>query len=112
MSATYTPALEAEIKALAVEGPITYAEAVAFAEAHGLKPRSVIAKIKSMKLAYEPKPVRVTKAGAPVVRKDEIVKAIEAAVGVSVPTLSKASKEDLEKLWGALVAVSDARETA
>jgi hypothetical protein len=98
----YTDALVAGLKALSVEGaPVTYAQAVAFAEANGLKPRSVIAKIKSLKLPYEPKPVRVTKAGEPVELKASIVKAIEVALGgVALKTLDKASKEDLKVLLG------------
>ena len=91
----YTKEIVAQMEA---KGSFTYAEAVAFAEAHGLKPRSVIAKIKSMKLAYECKPARVTKQGEPVVLKATFVATIEAAVGVALPSLTKASKEDLQKL--------------
>jgi len=112
MSVTYTPALEAKLVAMAADGPVTYAMAVAFADENGLKPRSVIAKVKSMKLAYECKPVRVTKRGEPVVLKGEVVKAIEAALGIAVPSLAKVTKEDLDKLWNALVKASDTREVA
>ncbi len=96
----YNDQLVAGLKALSVEGaPVTYAQAVAFAEANGLKPRSVIAKIKSLKLPYEPKPVRVTKQGEPVVLKGTIVKAIEVALGgAKLPSLVKVSKEDLSTL--------------
>lgn len=101
----YTETMVAELHALAEanEGVFTYAMAVAYAEANGLKPRSVIAKVKSEKMAYEPKPVRVTKNDEPIVRKAEIVAAIEAAVGVSVPSLAKASKADLERLAEAVI---------
>lgn len=99
----YTPDLVSALQDLALEtGEITYAQAVAFADKHGLKPRSVIAKIKSMELIYVPKPVNVTKRGEPVVRKSELVASIEAAVGVAVPSLVKASKADLEALMQAV----------
>jgi hypothetical protein len=99
----YTPALEAGLKALSVEGnPITFASASEFAEAHGLKVRSVVAKIKSMKLPYEPKPTKVTKTGAPVVAKATIVATIEAALGIQAPSLEKATKADLDALVSAI----------
>lgn len=76
----------------------TYAEAVAFAEEHNLKPRSVIAKINSLGLQYVPKPKRVNKRQEPVVKKEAMVNAIQAALGVTVPSLMKATKADLERL--------------
>jgi hypothetical protein len=104
MSSIYTEALVAGLKALSVDGaPITFAMAEAFAEANGLKVRSVVAKVKSLKLPYEPKPTRVTKTGEPVVQKVAIVAAIEAALGVKVPSLEKATKPDLERILLAVV---------
>ncbi len=97
----YTKEIVAQMEA---KGSFTYAEALAFAAEHGLKPRSVIAKVKSMKLPYEPKPARVTKRGEPVVLKASFVASIEKAVGVALPSLAKASKEDLAKLAEALSA--------
>lgn len=99
----YTPELEAALKACAASnhGTITYAMAVEFAEDHGLKSRSVISKVKSLGLAYEPKPVKVTKKGEPVVQKRQFVAAIEAALGISAPSLMKVSKADLEALCAA-----------
>lgn len=96
----YTDELVAKLHNMANEneGVVTYGMASEFAEAHGLKLRSVIAKVISEKIEYERKPERVTKTGAPVVRKAEIVATIEAALGVAVPTLSKASKTDLIRL--------------
>ena len=41
---------------------------------------------------------RVTKTGAPVIRKAELVSQIQDALGVELLTLEKASKADLEKL--------------
>ena len=46
---------------------------------------------------------RMTKTGAPVIRKEEIVAQIQEQVGIEVPTLSKATKQDLQKLLAALV---------
>ena len=45
---------------------------------------------------------RVTKSGAPVIRKEDIVAQIQATVGVEVPTLAKATKQDLQTLLSAL----------
>lgn len=105
MSSIYTEALVAKIKALSVDGKaITFAQAEAFAEANGLKPRSVVAKIKSMKMPYEPKPTRVTKTGEAVIHKAELVAAIEAVLGVKAPSLEKATKEDLQAVLAALPA--------
>jgi hypothetical protein len=100
----YNEAMVAELVELteANAGVFTYAMALAFAEANGLKHRSVIAKVKSLGLAYEPKPVKVTKQGEPVVRKAELVAAVEAALGVAVPSLEKATKSDLQVLANAL----------
>jgi pantoate kinase len=46
---------------------------------------------------------RVTKTGAPVVRKAELVAMIQEKLGVEMPTLEKASKADLEVLVGSIV---------
>ena len=45
---------------------------------------------------------RVTKTGAPVIRKSEIVAQIQDALGVEFSTLEKASKADLERLLAAV----------
>jgi len=50
---------------------------------------------------------RVTKTGAPVVRKAELVAMIQEQLGVEVPTLEKASKADLEVLVRSIVIVND-----
>jgi len=63
--------------------------------------RSVIAKLSNMGI-YKAQ-ARVTKSGAPVIRKEDIVAQIQATVGVSVPTLAKATKQDLQVLLAALV---------
>jgi len=66
------------------------------AEKMGKNARSVIAKL-SREGVYKAQP-RVTKKGEPVVLKCEFVSRIEAALGIEVPTISKATKADLAKL--------------
>ena len=62
----------------------------------GKTTRSIVAKL-VREGVYVAAP-RVTKTGAPVVRKSDLVAQIQAAVGAELPTLEKASKADLEKL--------------
>lgn len=62
--------------------------------------RSVIAKLSNLGI-YKAQ-ARVTKSGAPVIRKEDIVAQIQATVGVEVPTLAKATKQDLMTLLSAL----------
>jgi pantoate kinase len=50
---------------------------------------------------------RVTKTGAPVIRKAELVAMIQEQLGVELPTLEKASKADLEVLVRSIVTVND-----
>ena len=64
--------------------------------------RSVIAKLANLGI-YKAQ-ARVTKTGAPVIRKEDLVAQIQATVGVQVPTLAKATKQDLQTLLTALVA--------
>lgn len=86
------------VAALNAKKKWTYAEAVAFAGEHDLKPRSVIAKIGSLNIPYEKKPERVTKKGEPVILKAQYVRAIEDALGVVIPSLTKLTKTDLAVL--------------
>ena len=58
--------------------------------------RSIVAKL--VREGVYVAQVRVTKTGAPVVRKAEIVAQIQDALGAEFTTLEKASKADLEKL--------------
>jgi hypothetical protein len=62
--------------------------------------RSIVAKL-VREGVYVAAP-RVTKTGAPVVRKSEIVAQIQDALGVEFTTLEKASKADLERLLAAV----------
>lgn len=93
---------EKMVAELTAQASWTYAQACAFAEANGLKNRSVISKIKSLGLEYETKPKAVTKRGEPVVKKAQFVESIQAALGVAVPSLMKLTKADLETLTRAV----------
>lgn len=64
-------------------------------------PRSVIAKLSALGVYVKPTPV--TKTGAPVVRKSEIIAQIQDALGGEFPSLEKASKADLEALLAVVV---------
>ena len=65
--------------------------------------RSIVAKL-VREGVYQAAP-RVTKTGAPVVRKADLVAQINEALGVELSTLEKASKQDLESLVNALAAL-------
>lgn len=95
----YTPEMTAE---MVLKGSFTYAEAVEFANEHGLKARSVISKVKSLGLPYEPKPARVNKRNEPIVLKEQFVASIQAATGVVVPSLVRMTKADLARLCEAV----------
>ena len=69
---------------------------VALATQLGKNKRSIIAKL-VREGVYQAAP-RVTKSGAPIVRKSDLVKQIEAHIGGSFPSLVKASKADLQKM--------------
>ena len=58
--------------------------------------RSVIAKL-SREGVYKAQP-RTTKTGEPIVRKAELLQAIETHYGIELPSLVKASKADLQRL--------------
>ena len=66
------------------------------AEKLGKNARSVIAKL-SREGVYKAQP-RVTKAGEPVVLKGELVARIETALGITIPSIVKATKADLQTL--------------
>ena len=62
--------------------------------------RSIVAKL-VREGVYVAAP-RVTKTGAPVVRKSELVAQIQDQLGILLPSLEKASKQDLETLVSAI----------
>lgn len=60
------------------------------------EPRSVIAKLSTLGVYVVP--AKTTKAGEPIVKKEDIVADISKALGVDMPSLVKANKADLNKL--------------
>ena len=96
-SVNYTPEME---QAITEASPLNIAKAKDLANKLGRKPRSVIAKAISMGLPYDAaKPVR--KDGSPVVRKAELVSAIEESLSSdagSLVGLEKATRSALDML--------------
>ena len=72
----------------------------ALATRFGKTPRSIIAKLSTLGIYQAP--ARVTKTGKPVVKKEALVAEIVATIGVELPSLVKANKQDLEALFAAL----------
>ena len=94
----YTPD---QVAVLVAAVPVTYADAVAFATDFGKTPRSVISKVKSLDLAYVPKPVAPKRPQG--VTKAELVAAVVAMLGdVDLAGLEKAPGRALSNLVNAL----------
>lgn len=72
----------------------------ALASRYSKTARSIIAKLSTLGIYQAP--VRVAKTGKPVIKKEVLVAEIVAAVGVELPSLVKANKQDLEALVAAL----------
>lgn len=70
------------------------------AEEHNKSARSIIAKLSSAGV-YQAPP-RLSKSGDPIVRKEDLAKEIGEWFGIEVPSLAKAGKLDLQKLYKAL----------
>jgi len=105
-NANYTPAMEARLAEVYVP---TDAQEARTSQVKALSveldrtSRSIIAKLTTMKL-YVPKAYR-TKTGAKPVRKEAIVRAIEAQVGAELDGLEKATKNTLIKIFNAFAVV-------
>ena len=87
------------VETLQAQETWTYDDACEFASKHGLSNRSVISKIKSLGIDYEPK--QVAKSTIVVVRKADIVAEIAALAGVNfdrIEGLGKADKASLVAL--------------
>ena len=100
----YTPEMTAILKADYTANP-TKETVAEFAEKFGKTARSVIAKLSRSGVYEKAKPV--TKAGEPVVAKDETANAIGAVLGLSegeITSLAKANKTALTKVFAALAA--------
>jgi capsular polysaccharide biosynthesis protein len=91
----YTDRMVAEMVAAYVQAPNPDTVAK-LSEQLGKPTRSIVAKLvrEGVYVAQQ----RVTKTGAPVIRKSDLVAQIQAAVGAELPTLEKASKADLQLL--------------
>jgi len=72
----------------------------------GKTPRSVIAKLASAGVYQTP--VRTTKTGDPIVKKEELVADIEKWLNISAETLVKTGKLDLKALHEAIERIVDA----
>jgi hypothetical protein len=100
----YTPEMIAAIQA---QSPLDLDKAKALADTGifqeaGVSARGIIAKVRTLGLEYH-KVERKAKDGSVIVRKDEIVAAIEAATGVTgLDTLAKADKQALKVLLDAI----------
>lgn len=91
----YTDRMVAEMVAAYVQAP--NADTVAkLSEQLGKPTRSIVAKLvrEGVYVAAQ----RVTKTGAPVIRKSELVAQLQNELGLELPSLEKASKQDLEAL--------------
>ena len=70
------------------------------AERYCKSARSIIAKLSNMDIYIAP--VRTTKSGTPIVKKETLVAEISKILGVEVPSLVKSNKQDLVKAVDAL----------
>lgn len=90
----YTEAQCAEIRS---QEPLNFEKAAVLGAKMGKKTRSIIAKAISMEVEYNAKP-RATKSGEPIVLKSTLVSEIESKMGISLPSLAKATKVDLTEM--------------
>ena len=93
--ANYTEQMTSKMVATYTANP-TRETVDALAKELGKNTRSVIAKL-SREGVYKAVP-RTTKTGEPIVRKAELLTAIESHYGFELPSLVKASKADLQRL--------------
>lgn len=89
------------LDALAAAAPLNLEKVEALADNFGEKPRALIAAAVRAGIQYEKK-ARQSKAGGPVVSKEQLVSDIGAAVGVELPGLEKATKQALVALLAAV----------
>lgn len=82
------------------EAQPTRATVEALADEFGKTSRSVISKLSSLGI-YQ-KPVATTKRGEPIVKKEVFVAEVQDALGVTVPSMEKMTKADLQVLVAAL----------
>lgn len=94
---------EKMVATLTRQGSWTFAQAEAFASENNLTTRSVVSKIKSLDLAYTPKPKAASK--APRTRKADTVAAIAKALATDSDSLSGLAKADAASLSALLMAI-------
>jgi len=90
----YTPVM---VAALNAQANWTFADAEAFAKANNLSTRSVVSKIKSLGIAYEPKP-KAARKNPDAVRKTDVVAAIATQIGADADKLAGLAKADMKAL--------------
>ena len=83
--------------ALVAQGKWTFAQAEAFGKEHNLSTRSVVSKIKSLGLEYEPKP-KAARKNPDAVRKADVVAALAAKLGADAETFAGLAKADMKAL--------------
>jgi len=86
-----------EAMVAAYEDAPTLATVDTLVEEFGKPKRSIISKLSSLGV-YKAQPRNTTKQGTPVVRKADIVSAIEGQLHSNLPSLAKASKADLAEM--------------
>ena len=94
-SKNYTDEVIAEITNQYTANPVR-ATVDALADQFEKTPRSIIAKLSA--LGVYQKPERVTKTGAPVVKKEFFVDAVNKRLGRELPSVAKMTKVDLQAL--------------
>ena len=95
---------EKMVATLTRQGSWNFAQAEAFASENNLTTRSVVSKIKSLDLAYTPKPKAASK--APRIRKADYVVAIAKALDADSDSLAGLAKADGNSLSALLQAIS------
>lgn len=90
----YTEVMVAKLNAVAAWD---FASAEAFAKENNLSTRSVVSKIKSLGLAYTPKP-KAARKNPDAVRKADVVTAIALRIGADADKLAGLAKADMKAL--------------
>ena len=83
------------IETMRAEAPLNWSKAQEIAKKYDIKPRAVVASATRNGIEYEKKK-RVSKSGAPIVRKSDLVAKLEGLIGEKLEGLEKSSKEPLE----------------
>ena len=77
--------------------PWTFAGAEAFAKANNLSTRSVVSKIKSLGLEYQPKP-KAARKNPDAIRKADVVAALAVKLGADADKIAGLAKADMKAL--------------